>query len=247
MTSLLEVSNVSVSFRGTKALVDVSFDCQAGQITGLIGPNGAGKTTMFNVISGLLKPTSGAIVLDGVDLSKANPAKRARQGISRTFQRLELFVSLTVRENLVVAGEIRNSLGRGEKFDVGAEADRVMSLLDLTDVADVDVAALPTGRARVVEVARALMTRPKLVLLDEPASGQSEEETERFGELLRKMVDDSGLSVCLVEHDVPLVMRLCDRIHVLNFGELLASGTAGEIRQNTAVADAYLGAPEETI
>jgi len=169
MTNLLDVSNVSVSFRGTKALIDVSFDCQAGQITGLIGPNGAGKTTMFNVISGLLKPTSGKILLDGVDLSKANPAKRARQGISRTFQRLELFVSLTVRENLVVAGEIRNSLGRGEKFDVAAEADQVMALLDLTDVADVDVAALPTGRARVVEVARALMTRPKLVLLDEPS------------------------------------------------------------------------------
>ena len=247
MTSLLEVSNVSVSFRGTKALSEVSFDCQAGQITGLIGPNGAGKTTMFNVISGLLKPTTGKVMLDGVDLSKANPSKRARHGISRTFQRLELFISLTVRENLIVAGEIRNSIGRGERFSVADEADKVLRLLDLSEVADVDVAALPTGRARVVEVARALMTRPKLVLLDEPASGQSEEETKRFGELLRRMVDESGLSVCLVEHDVPLVMELCDRIHVLNFGELLASGTPTEIRQNSAVADAYLGAPEETI
>ena len=247
MKNLLEVANVSVSFKGTKALVDVSFGCAAGEITGLIGPNGAGKTTMFNVISGLLKPTAGSVVLNGVDLSKAKPARRARHGISRTFQRLELFTSLTVRENLVVAGEIRNSIGRKDRFNVKSEVDEVLGLLDLTDVAEIDVASLPTGRARVVEVARALMTRPKLVLLDEPASGQSEEETEHFGVLLRRLVNDRGLSVCLVEHDVPLVMNLCDHIHVLNFGSMLASGTPMEIRQNAAVADAYLGSPEETI
>jgi branched-chain amino acid transport system ATP-binding protein len=225
----------------------VSFACAAGEITGLIGPNGAGKTTMFNVISGLLKPSSGRVVFDGVDLSKAKPAKRAKVGISRTFQRLELFTSLSVRDNLRVAGEIHNATHRGAKIDLATETDRVLELLELGDVADREVTELPTGRARVVEVARALMTKPKLVLLDEPASGQSEEETERFAELLKHLVATDGLSVCLVEHDVPLVMGLCDRIHVLNFGQLLASGTPEEIRQNSEVADAYLGAPEETI
>jgi len=245
--ALLQVENVSVSFRGTKALQDVSFSCKAGEITGLIGPNGAGKTTMFNVISGLLKPSSGRVVFDGVDLTKAKPARRAKQGISRTFQRLELFTSLSVRDNLRVAGEIHNATRRSNRIDVAAETERVMGLLELADVADREVTELPTGRARVVEVARALMTKPKLVLLDEPASGQSEEETERFAELLKHLVATDGLSVCLVEHDVPLVMGLCDTIHVLNFGALLASGTPAEIRSNNDVADAYLGAPEETI
>jgi branched-chain amino acid transport system ATP-binding protein len=245
--ALLQVENVSVSFRGTKALQDVSFSCKTGEITGLIGPNGAGKTTMFNVISGLLKPSSGRVVFDGVDLTKAKPARRAKQGISRTFQRLELFTSLSVRDNLRVAGEIHNATRRSGRLDIAAETERVMGLLELADVADREVTELPTGRARVVEVARALMTKPKLVLLDEPASGQSEEETERFAELLKHLVATDGLSVCLVEHDVPLVMGLCDTIHVLNFGALLASGTPAEIRSNNDVADAYLGAPEETI
>lgn len=245
--ALLQVENVSVSFRGTKALQDVSFSCKTGEITGLIGPNGAGKTTMFNVISGLLKPSSGRVVVDGVDLTKAKPARRAKQGISRTFQRLELFTSLSVRDNLRVAGEIHNATRRSNRIDIAAETERVMGLLELADVADREVTELPTGRARVVEVARALMTKPKLVLLDEPASGQSEEETERFAELLKHLVATDGLSVCLVEHDVPLVMGLCDTIHVLNFGALLASGTPAEIRSNNDVADAYLGAPEETI
>ena len=245
--ALLQVENVSVSFRGTKALQDVSFSCKTGEITGLIGPNGAGKTTMFNVISGLLKPSSGRVVVDGVDLTKAKPARRAKQGISRTFQRLELFTSLSVRDNLRVAGEIHNATRRSNRIDIAAETERVMGLLELSDVADREVTELPTGRARVVEVARALMTKPKLVLLDEPASGQSEEETERFAELLKHLVATDGLSVCLVEHDVPLVMGLCDTIHVLNFGALLASGTPAEIRSNNDVADAYLGAPEETI
>ena len=238
--ALLQVENVSVSFRGTKALQDVSFSCKTGEITGLIGPNGAGKTTMFNVISGLLKPSSGRVVFDGVDLTKAKPARRAKQGISRTFQRLELFTSLSVRD-------IHNATRRSNRIDIAAETERVMGLLELADVADREVTELPTGRARVVEVARALMTKPKLVLLDEPASGQREEETERFAELLKHLVATDGLSVCLVEHDVPLVMGLCDTIHVLNFGALLASGTPAEIRSNNDVADAYLGAPEETI
>ena len=245
--ALLQVENVSVSFRGTKALQDVSFSCKTGEITGLIGPNGAGKTTMFNVISGLLKPSSGRVVVDGVDLTKAKPARRAKQGISRTFQRLELFTSLSVRDNLRVAGEIHNATRRSNRIDIAAETERVMGLLELADVADREVTELPTGRARVVEVARALMTKPKLVLLDEPASVQSEEETERFAELIKHLVATDGLSVCLVEHDVPLVMGLCDTIHVLNFGALLASGTPAEIRSNNDVADAYLGAPEETI
>jgi branched-chain amino acid transport system ATP-binding protein len=245
VTAALETHGVTVRFGGNVALNDVSVDANPGLVTGLIGPNGAGKTTLFNVVTGLLPPTSGTVSLEGKDISALAPHKRARRGMARTFQRLELFTSLSVRDNIQVAGEIRNGWDRLHRMNAAAEADRIIELVGLTSVADRDVSDIPTGTARVVELGRALMTRPKVLLLDEPASGQTEQETEHFGQLLQKLAHDDGLTVLLVEHDMSLVMAVCDHIHVLDFGRIIARGTPDEIRKNQAVLDAYLGADEE--
>lgn len=239
--TLLECRNVGMKFGGAAALTAVSISAEAGVITGLIGPNGAGKTTMFNCITGLLEPTSGEVMLDGVDITKLPPFRRARLGVARTFQRLELFTSLSVRDNIRVAGEIRSRWSKGKgKGDTHAEAEHIIELMGLSGLADRDVAEIPTGMARRVEMGRALMTRPRILLLDEPASGQDEQETEEFGELLLH-VRDEGTAILLVEHDVSLVMKVCSFIQVLDFGRLIASGTPAEIQTNRAVLEAYLG------
>ncbi|NGP07066.1 ABC transporter ATP-binding protein [Rhodococcus sp. 14C212] len=239
---LLETRGVTVRFGGHTAVDDVSIAVTAGTVTGLIGPNGAGKTTLFNTVTGLQKPTSGQVILDGVDVTRAAPYKRARRGLARTFQRLELFLSLSVRDNLRVAGDMHRTATRA-RHDIDAETDRLLELTGLTDVADRDVSDIPTGRARVVEVARALMTRPRVLLLDEPASGQTERETDDFADLLCRLAGD-GLGICLVEHDLPLVMRVCSRIHVLDYGALIASGSPEQIRNDPAVIAAYIGTEE---
>jgi branched-chain amino acid transport system ATP-binding protein len=195
------------------------------------------------VVSGLLSPRAGRVDIDGHDVTKSGPAARARRGLSRTYQRLELFTSLTVRDNIRVAGEIRNTWGRRGRIEVGAETDRTIELVGLEDVAEREVSEIPTARARVVEVARALMSRPKVLLLDEPASGQTEQETEAFGQLLRQLVDDRGLAICLVEHDVSLVMGTCGLIHVLDYGEIIASGPPEDVKNDPVVVNAYLGSP----
>jgi branched-chain amino acid transport system ATP-binding protein len=240
---VLEVTDVCMAFGGAQVLSDVSLSVEQGGVTGLIGPNGAGKTTLFNVVSGLLAPRSGRVMIDGREVTKAGPAARARRGLARTYQRLELFTSLTVRDNIRVAGEIRNSWGRRGRIDVGAEADRIIEMVGLGDVAEREVSELPTARARVVEVARALMTQPRVLLLDEPASGQTEQETEAFGHLLRNLVEERDLAICLVEHDVGLVMDTCEVIHVLDYGEIIASGTPEQVKSDPVVVNAYLGAP----
>ncbi len=241
---LLETIGVKVRFGGNIALDDVSISVEAGSVTGLIGPNGAGKTTLFNTITGLQPLTAGQIIFNDKDVTKEPPHKRTRMGLARTFQRLELFTTLSVRDNVRVAGEIRNRWSlRTPKMDVNAETDRVISLVGLNDVVDREVGEIPTGKARVVELARALMIHPTLVLLDEPASGQTEEETEQFGQLLRGLAGE-GLGICLVEHDMALVMQVCETIHVLDFGRMIASGSAESVRNNPTVIDAYLGAPE---
>jgi branched-chain amino acid transport system ATP-binding protein len=236
----LEVSDVSVNFGGTRALDDVSISVEAGRVTGLIGPNGAGKTTLFNVVTGLLGPNRGRVELHGQDVTELAPGRRARLGLARTFQRLELFTSLSVRDNIKVAGDIRNSWGRSRRIDISKETDRIVELTGLGDVADRDVSDIPTGRARVVEVARALMTQPSVLLLDEPAAGQTERETEEFGHLLGQLADD-GLAICLVEHDMALVMRVSSDIHVLDYGKVLAVGNPEEVQSDPAVIAAYLG------
>lgn len=244
-TPLLETRGITVRFGGHVAVKEVSIGIAGGTVTGLIGPNGAGKTTLFNTITGLQRPTSGSVFVDGVDVTSAPPYKRAQMGLARTFQRLELFVSLSVRDNLRVAGDIHNANG-GSRIDIEAETERLLALTGLEDIADRDVSDIPTGRARVVEVARALMTAPRILLLDEPASGQTEQETEQFATLLGELAAD-GLAICLVEHDIPLVMKICSTIHVLDYGAVLASGPPDEIKNDPAVINAYIGTEEEAV
>ena len=239
----LEVTDVSVRFGGNTALDDASVSADEGEVTGLIGPNGAGKTTLFNVVTGLLPPTSGTVAIDGRDVTRLGPSKRARKGLARTFQRLELFTMLTVRENIRVAADIHKRWSR-DPDDPGELTDRIIDRVGLRPVADVRVTSLPTGQGRRVELGRALACKPSILLLDEPASGQDETETEEFARLLRQLAAD-GMAVLLVEHDVQLVMAVCDRISVLDFGKIIATGSPAEIQHDEAVLAAYLGAAAE--
>jgi branched-chain amino acid transport system ATP-binding protein len=237
--ALLEVSSVSVRFGGNVAVQDVDLSAEAGRITGLIGPNGAGKTTLFNVITGLQNPTRGKVMIDGEDITGLPPFKRARKGLARTFQRLELFGALTVRENIQVAASIRRRWANTQ--DHPAEtASRLIAKVGLEAMADVRASDLPTGQARLVELGRALATEPRILLLDEPASGQDESETEHFADLLRDLARE-GIGILLVEHDMQLVMGVCEYIHVLDFGRLMAAGPPAAIRNDPAVLAAYLG------
>ena len=242
---LLETSGISVRFGGNTAVDNVSVGVEPGQVTGLIGPNGAGKTTLFNTITGMQRPAGGRVLLGGEDITRFPPARRAHHGLARTFQRLELFLSLSVRDNIRVAGDIVRA-NTSSRLDVDRETDRLLELTGLSDIADEDVAAVPTGRARVVEVARALMSQPRVLLLDEPAAGQTEHETLQFRALLADLASD-GLAVCLVEHDLQLVMTVCSTIHVLDYGKLIASGTPLEVRQSPAVVAAYIGTEEAAV
>jgi len=241
---LLDVTDITVRFGGSMALNSVSLTAEPGQVTGLIGPNGAGKTTMFNVISGLQQPDSGSVVLDGTDLTRLSPTKRARRGLARTFQRLELFTMLTVRENIRVAADIHRSWSKS-KVDAAAQVELIVERVGLGDVADQLVTAVPTGQARLVELGRALACEPQVLLLDEPAAGQNASETERFAMLLRELAAD-GVAVVLVEHDVKLVVGVCDVINVLDFGRVLAVGNPAEIQANPSVREAYLGVMAES-
>jgi branched-chain amino acid transport system ATP-binding protein len=234
----LEVRDVTVRFGGHTALDAVSLDAPTGSVTGLIGPNGAGKTTLFNVITGVQRAQQGSVLLDGAALDGLAPHTRAKRGLGRTFQRLELFSSLTVRENIRVAVSARP--GRQSSATVTAATDELIGRLDLGDLADVRADSLSTGTGRIVELARCLALDPKVLLLDEPASGQDDQETERFAAVLTELAA-VGAAVLLVEHDMDLVMRVCDHIHVLDFGRLLASGGPDEIRADATVRAAYLG------
>ena len=237
--ALLDVVGVTVRFGGNLALDQVDLAAEPGIVTGLIGPNGAGKTTLFNVITGLLPPSSGRVRLGDRDLTRLSPTKRARQGLARTFQRLELFSLLSVRENIRVAADVR----KGWSHDKDNPAEIVEQIIDrvgLRAVADARVDSLPTGQCRLVELGRCLATKPQILLLDEPASGQDETETVVFAQLLRDLAAD-GMAVVLVEHDVHLVMGVCSQVHVLDFGRIIASGTPAEIQRDEAVLSAYLG------
>ncbi|CUU54630.1 branched-chain amino acid transport system ATP-binding protein [Parafrankia irregularis] len=233
--ALLEVRDVTVAFGGVRALSDVAISVEGGRITGLIGPNGAGKSTLFDVISGLRRPSSGQVFIDGHEVTRLGPTRRSRHGLARTFQRLELFGRLSVRDNLLVAAELG-----AHRRQAAALVDEILDRVGLTRLADTSADTLSTGVARLVEVARALAARPKLLLLDEPAAGQDPEETERFAELLRSLAAE-GTTVLIVEHDMDLVMSVCDDLHVLDLGRVIASGRPDEIRRNELVLAAYLG------
>ena len=237
---VLEAQHLDVHFGAHAAVRDVSLSVDAGTIVGLIGPNGAGKTTTFNAIAGVQR-CRGTVRLDGTDVSKAPPHRRAHLGMNRTFQRLEVFGSMTAFDNILTAAEIAGLNRRAGVRGARAVADQVVELLGLGAVADRRADALPTGQARLVELGRALATGPKVVLLDEPASGLDDVETERLAAVLREVVAD-GLAVLLVEHDMDLVMQLCSIINVLDFGEIIACGSPDEVRSDAQVRAAYLGA-----
>jgi ABC-type branched-subunit amino acid transport system ATPase component len=242
--ALLEARGVTVRFGGNVATDAVDLDVEVGRITGLIGPNGAGKTTIFNALCGLQAMARGSVVLDGEDISKLAAHQRARRGLARTFQRLEVFTLLSVRENILCGAEIRRTWPR--RFGAGGDrhpdvvADELIERLGLADVADDRVDSLPTGRARLVELGRALANGPRLLLLDEVSSGLNESETEAMAVVLRGLADN-GIGILLVEHDMSLVMSTCDDIHVLDFGQMIAVGTPDEIQTNKRVQEAYLG------
>jgi len=243
---LLEAVDVSVRFGGVHALSDVDLRVEAGGITGLIGPNGAGKTTMFNVLTGLVAPTQGRVCLAGEDVTGWPPHRRGRAGMARTFQRLELFARLSVEDNLVASWEAAHPgavFGRGRR-ERRARVAEVLDLLGLWEIAGRRAGELPTGVGRLVELGRALCTDPRVLLLDEPSSGLDAGETSRFRDVLLDVVGRSGHgepSVLLVEHDMALVMEVCDRVTVLDFGSRIAEGTPDEIRADPAVRAAYLG------
>lgn len=236
--SLLALEHIAVDFGGHRAVDDVSLQVHAGTVTALIGPNGAGKTTLFNVITGLQSVTRGRVIVDGRDITALPTHRRARLGIARTFQRLELFGSLSVRENLLVSAERFGAAIAGPQ----RRCDELLERLGLAELAEMRADTLPTGQARLVELARALVRQPKLLLLDEPASGLDAQETTALTVLVRSLAADDGIGVLLVEHDMDLVMAACDPIHVLDLGRHLASGTPDEVRRDEAVLRAYLGA-----
>jgi branched-chain amino acid transport system ATP-binding protein len=235
---VLEVENVSVRFGGLVAVDRVSLTVTRGMLMGLVGPNGAGKTTLFNVIAGIQPASGGSVRMAGKDVSRLPAHRRARLGIGRTFQRLEVFGTLSVRENVLVAAEARRRWDR--KVDPAATTDELLDRLNLSGLAGATVDALPTGTQRMVELARALASGPQLLLLDEVASGLSGFEAEIMSALLRDLVAD-GLSVLLVEHDMPFVMGLCERIAMLDHGVIVINGTPAEVQANPEVQAAYLG------
>ncbi len=247
---LLEVDNVVVQFGGVTAVNEACFAVEAGRVTGLIGPNGAGKTTCFNVISGLQRPTRGAVHFDGRKVTSVPVHRRSKRGMGRTFQRLEAFGSLSVRDNVRVATDIhRGVLGavRGIGTSSRGEVDALLGRVGIAEYADERADSIPTGTARLLELARCLAGDPKLLLLDEPSSGLDETETDGFGDLLRDLAAE-GRAILMVEHDMDLVMGVCDEIHVLDFGSVIASGRPAEIRRDPAVQKAYLGyAPDEDV
>jgi len=250
MNVLLDAVGITRSFSGIRALDDVTLRVVDGERVGLIGPNGAGKTTLFNCILGTLRPDSGSVILNGVDLGSLSVHRRARMGMGRTFQRIELFSDTSVAEHLLIAERVRQGngalwkdlLGRGRPTpDEIRRCAEVLDLLGLTDLAEEPIETLSLGQGRLVEVGRALVTGPRLLLLDEPSSGLDRAETDALAATLAEIQREKGFAVLLVEHDVELVAAFTDRTYVLDFGRLIANGPTEQMMADAQVRRAYLG------
>ncbi|GAA0606219.1 hypothetical protein GCM10009547_05240 [Sporichthya brevicatena] len=246
----LNIDGLTIRFGGHTAVNHLTMSAPIGQVTGLIGPNGAGKSTTFNACSGSLTPAEGSITFDGVDLTKAPESKRAHLGIGRTFQRIELFDSLTVRENVQLGREARLAgtspitqllPRKGERAMVAEAAERAMEQCGILDVAGARAGRLSTGQRRLVELARALAGDFRLLLLDEPSSGLDHSESDAFTALLRQVVAENGIGILIVEHDMNVISGLCDYAYVLDFGQLIFEGLPREVLSSEIVRKAYLG------
>jgi branched-chain amino acid transport system ATP-binding protein len=249
---ILEVQNITRTFGGLVAVNDISFSVDRGELFGLIGPNGAGKTTLFNIITGLTPPSKGSLKYNGTNYTGARPHQIAKQGLSRTFQNIRLFGNLTALENITIARHIHTRThflagvlslppGPQEERFTHQKAMELLDLVGLASKADVKARNFPYGDQRRLEIARALALEPSLLLLDEPAAGMNTSEKQDLSEFIRRIRDEFSLTILLIEHHVPLVMGLCDRIAVLNFGQLIALGDPAAVQKDAAVIEAYLG------
>ncbi len=258
MTPILQIKNITKRYGGLTAVNDVSFDVKPGEVLSVIGPNGAGKSTLFKLISSFVPATSGEVLFNGERISSLAPHKVARMGVVRTFQETTIFRSMTVRENIIVSHHLRSKasllgffLGtkqaKEDEAAFAASADDIVDFLGLQGIRNELASNLPQGHLRALGMAIGLATDPKVILLDEPFAGMNHDETMKMVGLVRRLRDERGVTVLLVEHDMPAVMKISDRIVCINFGQKIAEGTPKEIRENEKVIEAYLGSEDAAI
>ncbi len=252
--NVLHIDHLTMQFGGVVAVDDFSMDVNKGEIVALIGPNGAGKTTAFNAVTGVYQPTKGTVSLLGENITGLRPDQITSRGIARTFQNIRLFSSMTVFENVLTAHHLRRASGllqsvfrlnAAEERKMRESTDALLKRVDLYDLRNEMAVSLPYGRQRMLEIVRALASRPKLLLLDEPAAGMNPQETDELGEFIRQIRGEFDLTVFIIEHHMNLVMKISDRIYVIEFGRQIAEGRPEEIQNNQAVIDAYLGGGDE--